>query len=153
MLDVLKQTNSVFDEVYEHPKESSSSIYPDFARTLKTNFRLTHLQSLLKSLLPLSSQSINITNPNTMLNAINWIIELRKISRARKYWWGEPLVNIYDSEFVFEWWRDGKKVTVYLSETKTEFIKVWGADIDSEMEEGIAETSEQIEYLWQWLAS
>ncbi|PZV16658.1 MAG: hypothetical protein DCF21_10290 [Leptolyngbya sp.] len=149
----LERTNSVIDEIYERPKESSSSIYPDFERTLKINFRNTYLHTLLKSLLPFSLQSSKAISLNTTLNAVNWIIELRKIVGLRKYWWSEPLVNISGSEMVFEWWHDGKKVTVYFSETNAEFIKVWGADIDNEMEEGTAETNDQIEFLWEWLAS
>jgi hypothetical protein len=149
----LERTNSVIDEVYERPKESSSSIYPDFERTLKINFRRTYLQTLLKSLLPSSLQSNNSINLNTILNAVNWIIELRKIVGLRRYWWSEPLVNISNSELIFEWWHGGKKITVYFSEANAEFIKVWGANIDSEMEEGIAETNDQIEALWKWLAS
>ncbi|MGF1518368.1 MAG: hypothetical protein ACFCVB_11255 [Nodosilinea sp.] len=149
----LERTNSVINEIYERPKESSSSIYPDFERTLKINFRDTYLHTLLKSLLPFSLQSNSTINLDTTLNAVNWIIELRKIVGLRKYWWSEPLVNVYGSEMVFEWWHDTKKVTVYFSETSAEFIKVWGSDIDSEMEEGIAETNDQIEVLWKWLAS
>jgi len=149
----LERTNSVIDEIYERPQESSSSIYPDFERTLKINFRHTYLQTLLKSLLPFSLQSSSTINSNTILDAVNWIIELRKIVGLRKYWWSEPLVNISGSEIVFEWWHDAKKITVYFSETNAEFIKVWGADIDNEMEEGIAETNDQIEALWKWLAS
>lgn len=149
----LERTNSVIDEIYERPKESSSSIYPDFERTLKINFRNTYLHTLLKSLLPFSLQSSSTINLNTILNAVNWIIELRKIVGLRKYWWSEPLVNISGSEMVFEWWHGAKKVTVYFSETNAEFIKVWGADIDNEMEEGVAETNDQIEVLWKWLAS
>jgi hypothetical protein len=149
----LERTNSVIDEIYEKPKESSSSIYPDFERTLKINFRQSYLHILLKTLLPLSLQSSNAINLNTILNAVNLIIELRKMVSLRKYWWSEPLVNISDSELIFEWWRGAKKITVYFSETNAEFIKVWGADIDNEMEEGIAETNDQIEDLWKWIAS
>jgi hypothetical protein len=149
----LERTNSVVDEIYELPKESSSSIYPDFERILKINFRRAYLQSLLNSLLSFSLQSSSTTNLKTKLNALNWIIELRKIVGLRKYWWSEPFVNVSDSELVFEWWHDGKKITVYFSEEGTEFIKVWGADIDNEMEEGVAETNDQIESLWKWLAS
>lgn len=149
----LERTNSVIDEIYERPKESSSSLYPDFERTLKINFRRTYLHTLLKSLLPFSLQSSSTVNLDTILNAVNWIIELRKIVGLRKYWWSEPLVNISDSELVFEWWHGTRKITVYFSEANAEFIKVWGADIDHEMEEGIAETNDQIEALWKWLTS
>jgi hypothetical protein len=149
----LERTNSVIDEIYEKPKESSSCIYPDFERTLKINFRNTYLHTLQESLLPFSLQNSSTINLNTILSAVNWIIELRKIVGLRQYWWSEPLVNISGSEIVFEWWYDAKKVTVYFYETNAEFIRVWGADIDNEMEEGVAETNDQIEFLWQWLTS
>jgi len=150
---LLERTNSVVNEIYERPNESSSSIYPDFERTLKINFRRSYLHKLLESLLPFSFQSSSTINLNTILNAVNWIIELRKIVGLNSYWWSEPLVNAFDSELVFEWWHGGKKITMYFSEANAEFIKVWGADIDSEMEDGTAKTNEQIESLWQWLAS
>lgn len=149
----LDRTNSVVDEIYEHPKESSSSLYPDFERTLKINFRRNHLQTLLGSLLPFSLQGNNSIDLKTILNAVSWIIELRKIVSLKKYWWNEPLVNISGSELVFEWWHGRRKITVYFSEENSEFIKVWGAHIDNEMEEGTAGTSDQIEALWKWLAS
>jgi hypothetical protein len=149
----LDKTNSVSDEIYERSNESSSYIYPDFEKNLKISFRRIYLLTLLKTLLSLSLQSSSSANLDTISNAVDWIIKLRRIVNLKKYWWSEPLVNISDSEFIFEWWHDKKKITVYFSEVNAEFIKVWGADIDREMEEGVAETNEQIEALWKWLTS
>jgi hypothetical protein len=91
--------------------------------------------------------------PNTITRAVNWMTALGKIIEVGGYWWHNPLINIIDSEIIFEWWHDAKKMTIYSSDTSIEYIKVWGADMDHEMEEGMAETTDQIESLWQWLAS
>jgi hypothetical protein len=153
LLDKLEKTNSIIDEIHERSQRTSSSIYPDLEKNFKISFRHIYLHSLLKSLVAFSEKSNNTVQLKTISTAINWIIELRKIVSLRQYWWSEPLVNIAESEIIFEWWHNTKKVTIYFSETNAEFIKVWGSDIDNEMEEGIAESSKQIEFLWQWLAS
>jgi hypothetical protein len=103
--------------------------------------------------LPIPYQHSDVVSSKVLLNSVNWIIQLRKISKSRQLWWSKPLVNILDSEIVFEWWHNEKKITVYISSDTAEFIKVWGADIDTEMEEGVAETDSEIEVLWRWIAS
>jgi hypothetical protein len=109
---------------------------------------LISLQSLFN---PLIYTSLPI-NLDRALNAVNWVIQLKRIAISQGSWWTEPLVNFADSEIVFEWWHIEKKITIYFTEMAIEFIKVWGADMDNEMEEGVAETLEQTEALWKWLA-
>jgi len=77
--------------------------------------------------------------------AKEWLAQLRKTVDI------DPLVNVNGSETIFEWWRGSRKVTVYFTEKSIEFIKVWGPDIDSGMEEGMIETHEQAKELLEWL--
>jgi hypothetical protein len=81
------------------------------------------------------------------------VFSRNRLIESQGCWWSDPLVNGSDSELIFEWWHHGKKVTIYFSDTVAEFIKGCGADMDSEMEEGIVQTNEQIRDLWNWLAS
>ncbi|MBN3946889.1 MAG: hypothetical protein HWQ38_10505 [Nostoc sp. NMS7] len=85
---------------------------------------------------------------------IEWLKQLRKLVAADQMWWGEPLVNLsFDSEIVFEWWHETKKLTVYILGNTAEYIKVWGTDIDNEMEDGACASPAQLTALWKWLVS
>ena len=71
----------------------------------------------------------------------------------RNLQWKDPLTNASpDKEIVFEWWNGQKKLTVYCKENSLEFIKVWGADIESEMDDGEV-SAEIIPELADWLWS
>jgi hypothetical protein len=83
-----------------------------------------------------------------------WLQQLRKIVVANQMWWGEPLINLsIDSEIVFEWWHGTKKLTVYILRNTAEYIKVWGTDIDNEMEDGTSSSPTELTALWKWLVS
>jgi hypothetical protein len=85
---------------------------------------------------------------------LEWLERLRKIVTSNQMWWCEPLVNLgVDSEIVFEWWHENKKVTVYILGNTAEYIKVWGTDIDNEMEDGSVTSATELKDLWKWLVS
>lgn len=86
--------------------------------------------------------------------AIEWLKQLCTVVAANQMWWGEPLVNLsFDSEIVFEWWHETKKLTVYILGNTAEYIKVWGTDIDNEMEDGTSSSPAELTALWKWLVS
>lgn len=89
----------------------------------------------------------------TLSKAYSWILESKQLADSGNFWWDFPLVNIYEDEVVFEWWYNSKKITVYISSSDADFIKVWGSNIHNEMEDGKAVTSDQINSLWKWLVS
>jgi hypothetical protein len=83
-----------------------------------------------------------------------WLKRLRKTVVDNQMWWGEPLVNLsINSEIVFEWWYGTKKLTVYILGNTAEYIKVWGTDIDNEMEDGTSSSPAELTALWKWLVS
>lgn len=85
---------------------------------------------------------------------IEWLHQLRTVVAANKMWWCEPLINLgIDSEIVFEWWHENKKLTVYILGNTAEYIKVWGTDIDNEMEDGSVTSPAELTDLWKWLVS
>ncbi len=85
--------------------------------------------------------------------ACRWISFFHKevISSGRK--WLSPNVTASDEgEVVFEWWQSTKKLTVYVSNQNAEYLKVWGPDINTDMEDGKAD-SDTLRLLWKWLMS
>lgn len=65
--------------------------------------------------------------------------------------WFAPLINRTELEVVLEWWCRNKKLTVYIENNTKTYIKVWGVDIDNEMEEGIISSDQDFVELWKWL--
>lgn len=54
-------------------------------------------------------------------------------------------------DVVMEWWNGQRKLTLYFQpDGEIQFTKVWGADIDTEMEDGILGDC-TFESLWDWL--
>jgi hypothetical protein len=68
--------------------------------------------------------------------------------------WREPLATESPwGETVFEWWSGQRKLTVYYSPKRIEYIRVWGPDIDSEMETGTIDSPVGFARLWTWLSA
>src|SRR5579885_1287490 len=66
--------------------------------------------------------------------------------------WKSPHLTASEKgEVVFEWWKDSKKLSVYLGDLDAEYIKVWGPNIATEMSDGPL-TDENIAELWTWLS-
>jgi hypothetical protein len=66
------------------------------------------------------------------------------------------IVNVsYDSDVVLEWWNKSKKLTFYINQSSLDYIKVWGSDIDTEMEDGSINSMHDysIRRLWQWISN
>jgi hypothetical protein len=65
--------------------------------------------------------------------------------------WAQPHVSTNeDGNVVFEWWQSTRKLTVYVRSAHVTYIKVWGVNIDSEMEDGCV-TDKGFASLWMWL--
>ena len=51
-----------------------------------------------------------------------------------------------------EWWKDARKLTVYAnSNMQLDYVKVWGPDMDSDMEVGKIDEWDDFTELWAWL--
>lgn len=114
---------------------------------------LGNLKSMLGNLKEEELQSLDY---KVLYKAKDLIKKLHSISKANRLWWYQPLLNIsIDDEIVFEWWHKEKKLTIYVCPNTIDFIKVWGADMDDEMEDGSIYLSKNyaILSLWQWIAS
>jgi hypothetical protein len=53
---------------------------------------------------------------------------------------------------VLEWWHEDRKLDFDILGSNINYIKVWGADIDNEMEDGSITINEgDLISLWKWI--
>jgi len=91
-------------------------------------------------------------NPAAITAAKRWAQALYSEVVRRERPWIQPHVSSdEEGNISFEWWCKPRKLTVYVMPGNTEAIKVWGLDINTEMEETPAGTTEQRVALWRWL--
>lgn len=85
--------------------------------------------------------------------AYSWILDLYRNIRAEL--WIRPRVSSDEyGDVTFEWWKDQKKLTVYVSSDAVEYVTVQKVDSTSlEMDDGSIETSKKSNALWHWLIS
>jgi hypothetical protein len=77
------------------------------------------------------------------------------VARASKLGcWVSPHMTVSESgEVVFEWWRGAKKVTLYFGDGAPEFLRVWGTNIETEMDSGELTEGWSLTSLFHWLNS
>lgn len=86
--------------------------------------------------------------------AVSWIPQLYDHVLNTRLAWQDPHISANEEgDVVLEWWHNTHKLTLYLagSGSKAEYIKVWGMDIFSEMEDGAIASPSEFEPLWAWL--
>lgn len=89
---------------------------------------------------------------DSVFRAKEWIREIYEDVTRVEAPWHKPHVAVdEDGEIMFEWWNREKALTVYVSQNEARYIKGWGIDIENEMEDGEASTSEIRRMLWKWL--
>ena len=80
-----------------------------------------------------------------------------ELSRKSNLLWEEPLVNSNDQgEIVLEWWKGEHELTIKVKENGASYLKSWGTDIFTEMEDGHFERKgfdSPLTLLWLWLHS
>lgn len=110
------------------------------------------LQSVERKILSLSSES-GAPADRAKSSAIQFLRVL--FGRAVKLGsWTTPHITLSENnEIVFEWWQGNKKITLYFGEGEPEYIKVWGTDIDDEMDSGPLTDGWNLTSLWLWLYS
>jgi hypothetical protein len=88
--------------------------------------------------------------------AISALPEFFRGAALTQYGWSNPHVSADENGgIVLEWWRDSRKLTVYVTLTDLSYIRVWGDDVDTEMDEGnlTAEPRGDFGFVWSWLNS
>lgn len=87
-----------------------------------------------------------------ILRAVQWITRMRIAVMGTDERWKKPhIVPDQDGDIVFEWSQGSYTLSVYVSLTSTDYLKVWGEDPSSQMEDGEIIDREENRKLWQWL--
>ncbi len=124
--------------------------------TVNTTLELEKVEAIIRSLLTWQDNWNGYGAPAPDIQAVeyavSWISVLYTDMSELGLPWLEPNVTASaDGEVVFEWWRGGKKLTVYVGHGSAEYVQVWGADVDQEMAEGNADGSATRRGVWRWL--
>lgn len=88
----------------------------------------------------------------SIIRAKRWIVQIRAdVISTGKPWWRPHVVPDQDGDIVFEWSNGVRTLSAYVSVDAVEYLKVWGSDIDSQMEEGKITSRKDNTSLWNWL--
>jgi hypothetical protein len=87
--------------------------------------------------------------------AYGMVLALYQIAALSGYGWTNPNVSADEcGAIVFEWWRGRLKLTIYVTAIQISYIRVWGNNVDTEMEDGSIDSLElDFTPLWGWLNS
>lgn len=72
---------------------------------------------------------------------------------ARGLRWEEPHVGVNEKgQITLEWWQDERSLTIFIrSEDQMDYLKAWGTDIESEMEDGTLHRLADFALVSRWL--
>ena len=91
-------------------------------------------------------------NHDAVKHALLWIEDLyAETLTTDKGWIAPHVIADAHGNVVLEWWEGRKKLTIYVYPETVEYVKVWGPDIFSDMEDGEVEGTEERRALWRWL--
>lgn len=92
---------------------------------------------------------------DTIILAQKWLRELFNLLNNEGLGWIEPNVTVgSDCDVVLEWWYGVKQLVMYIKAYEPiMYLKVWGADTNSEMADGYLNTIYEIFSFWEWLKS
>jgi hypothetical protein len=86
--------------------------------------------------------------------AYHWVNLLyHEVTSSGQKWLDPNVTANGEGEVVFEWWQGSKKLTIYIGDQSAEYIKVWGPDINTNMDDGQADSPDMHGSLWKWLMS
>lgn len=86
--------------------------------------------------------------------ADHWIeLFYQEVIESGQNWMKPNVTASAEGEVVLEWWHGDKGLTIYLGNQSAAYLKDWGADINTEMEDGYANSPSIRLALWEWLMS
>ena len=81
-----------------------------------------------------------------------WLENLKNAARDAGRAWNQPHISASeDGEVTFEWWKENRKITLYFGGESIEYVKVWGPNIQTEMDTGQVNLADDFRALWTWL--
>ena len=84
--------------------------------------------------------------------AETWLVGLyQQVTAHGAPWLAPHVTSSAEGEVVFEWWNDPRKLTVYCTAEDANYVKAWGPDMVTQMEDGDATSPAARQQLWMWL--
>ena len=96
----------------------------------------------------------NVHNSSVQDRVDQFVATLRHAIAQSELKWHAPTLSLNEIEGSIEisWWRANKSLIVSVEpDSPISYLKVWGPNIHSEMEEGHDTSAAHLIELWQWL--
>lgn len=146
-LPIFSEAESFTPSSLETTDQFDRRFIPEFA-LFSSKVALTRLRSFNENWDGFGSQR---PNPTAIDRAYPLLESLYRQAVCTTSRWEQPNITASEcGEIVFEWWVSARKLTIYLSDDDAYFIRVWGVDIDDEMDDGSLQDIQFAE-LWTWL--
>ena len=132
------------------PCFSKQSVEPNVTDALKGEGAAFPLPNALVTALEGLSASAAPPHPAALELAKSWVASLYSETKSQEKTWIPPHLTVQDGgDVVFEWWNGQKSLGVYVSPSEIWFLQ--SAGVNSEQNEGNADTQETRQSIWQWL--
>jgi len=160
------ESPSIWNDLNQAPNLKKQPIHNNASKTVDAQITYTETIFIEKGKFLTNYPELNIAalrleklsyqiGSMTLHTTFALLAKLFDIAQKNNLWWSLPLINIgFDSEVIFEWWHDDRKLDFDISNSSINYMKVWGADIDNDMEDGSTTINESyLTSLWKWIAS
>lgn len=129
------------------------------ARTLLLSARNQTLEPILTEIYDLltwpenwNGYDASAPDPLAIQHAAHWIdLFYTEILGSRLAWLAPHVAPSGDGEVIFEWEHGAKNLAIYVGNREVSYVKDWGADMDTEMEDGYVTSASMRVELWRWL--
>lgn len=130
---------------YKASVPAHDDVMPYLAQSLRN---LAELPARVKS----STIFENDISDEALVSATKFLKQLGGILAKAGGEWREPHFSTEDhGDVEFAWWNEDKTLLISITETDVHYLRVWGPDINNEMDENVNPTSEKLIEIWHWL--
>lgn len=143
-------TGSTNGKVISRLASDANNMRPQFFGSTQSSVTNIGTYTLVQKILNLKNlHIIDSTFVDKSVIFINDIDTLRNKFDLVNY---PPSVTYNDfGEFAYEWWGRSKKLTIYQAVNGFSYVKVWGTNIHTDMQDGAIEDSLHLKDLLSWM--
>ena len=150
--ETLYQVASAIEGFYGDPSETERDTQDDIRTDILPTLKEIH--ELLTWPEGWNGYSARAPNISAVQYAEHWIeLFYQEIIESGQNWIKPNVTASAEGEVVLEWWHYDKGLTIYIGNQSAVYLKDWGADINTEMEDGVANSPNIRLALWEWLIS
>ncbi len=141
-----RTNHALYQNILEVINESSSGT--------SSSYKVLY-QTLLRSLIGFyqgPSQNALSVLDIAVTNADSWVEQLfLEVMDLDRDWIKTNVLATAEGDEVFRWRVGTKKLTIYIGDQSAEYLKVWGPDVNDDMDDGSADLTTTRKALWEWL--